>query len=87
MSKTATSCPVSQEGWEPQDKPRCRSCGGETTQVLASYGTNKPQLEWECMLCGKSFKADGKTDYKDYKKKQKYTVYKPQKKQQSNRRK
>jgi uncharacterized protein with PIN domain len=54
------------EGQESERKPRCRACGGETTQVLVSYGTRgardekakrRLQYEWECMSCGKSFKV------------------------------
>ena len=76
MDRTAASY-QSKEGLEAQEKPRCRSCGGETVQVLVAYGFNKPQLEWECMMCGKSFKVDGRINYKDKKKKQRYNTYKP----------
>ncbi len=78
MGKTASSC-LLEEGWEPPKKPRCRSCGGETVKVLAKYGTNKPRLEWECMLCGKSFRADGNVSYERKGKKKRYTN-KPRKK-------
>jgi len=67
------------EGWEPQNRPRCKACGGETAQVLAQYGTAKPQLEWECILCSKSFKADDKISYQDEKKSKKQFIRKPRK--------
>jgi ribosomal protein L37AE/L43A len=83
MDKVATSYPNT-EGWEPQDKPRCKACGGETVQVLAQYGIAKPQLEWECMLCSKSFKVDGKVNHQDKKKYKKRYTHKPRKQYRRN---